>query len=177
MTDINWLDKIYLWNIFELNDFFIYFIFVVFFWILYIILNKKNEIKNDKNKMGDLKKILIKPKNFFEELKNIEKNFLDSEENIFYWKISWILKEILEEKRSEKFKKNIENMTYSEIQNLDFWEEWWGKKIIDLISWVYFKSYKKELRMEWERVLDENEKRLNLIWEIKNVIENKNKKI
>lgn len=150
MTEINWLDKVYLWNLVDLNNFFIWIFFVIIFFIWFYFLNKKEKISSEKIE----KKIFVEPKNFFEDLKKIEKNFLNSSENIFYWKISFLLKEFLEEKKWENFSK----MTFSQISKLEISED-----LKNILSQIYFKSYAKKIE-------DSEEKRIEVIWEIKKII-------
>jgi hypothetical protein len=97
---------------------------------------------------------LVPCKNYKELINNFEKKYLEEKTDIFYSKLSEILKEFLEEREN----KNISKMTFNEINKLNLEEN-----IKNLIKNIYFKEYKQSFE-------DNNEIRKNLIEEVKKII-------
>lgn len=146
MTDIK---DIMLWipvNIIN-SLLFIIFVFSLYFFWKYLsnkpIIIEEEEIIIPKEVI-DYKKLI----NIFEE------KYLKENKEIFYSKLSEILKNYLEDKKTI----NISKMTFSEINKLDL-----NNNILELIKNIYFKEYAKEIE-------DNVEIRKILIKEVKNII-------
>ena len=126
---------------------FIFFLAILYF--LWINFNNKKELKPEINfwKVTSLE-------DFKKDLKELEKKYLKESKDIFYPKLSEILKNIFE----YKTQKDISKLTLSEIKKQKL-----NPKSIDLISNIYFKEYAKKIE-------DSEEIRIDLIGEIKNLI-------
>jgi len=131
-------------------------ILLIFFIWSYFLLKKyfwEEEKELEKNNIEE--KIFYEDKNFSKFLDEFEKNFFNAEKNIFYQKISEILKGILE----NKFQENFSNLTFDELRkmNLD-WE------IENLLKNIYFKEYAKKIE-DWEDL------RKKIIFEVRKILE------
>jgi len=134
-------------------DFFYSFLYIIFF-IIFFFLIKKFSKKPEKILEVVEKKFEPEKINFSELLKKI--SFEDTKEK-FYSKISFILKNFLEEKNL----KPISKMTFKEIKNLNL-----EKNLENLIKEIYFSEFKKDT--------DDNlELRKKIFEEVKNLINKK----
>jgi len=117
-------------------NYIISFILIIFFIIVYFYffheekIESKEEVKKEKPKKRQIKQ----EKDFNIIIKNIEENHLEDPKDFFYKELSYILKEILE----EKWYKKIWTMTFDEINNIKIWDE-----LKNLIKQLYYKEYSK----------------------------------
>jgi len=148
MTDIN---NIMLW--FPINIIYSL-IFIIFLVILYFINIWLNNRKKQKVEEIIIKEPEKKEIDFEKILKLFEEKYIKSEKNLFYKKISEILKEIILHKQNT----DISKSTLEEIKNLNL-----DTKIYDLIKNIYFKEYAKEIE-------DSEEIRKELILKVKKLI-------
>ena len=128
-------------------------VYLVFLIILFIIY--KNLINKNDEKIIELTNEVIRPKkNYYEILEDFKKDYLDKNEKIFYSKLLYILREILE----YKWERNISKMTFKQISNLDL-----SNDLKNLVKSIYYKEYMKDI--------DDNKKiREKLIEDIKKII-------
>lgn len=128
----------------------IYLIFLIWLFIVYKkILNKNNDSLIDKRV-----EVIKSTKNYYEILEKFKSNYLNENEKIFYSKLLYLLRDILE----YKWEKNISKMTFEEINSLNL-----DNSLINLIKRIYYKEYMKE-------VDDNNEIREKFIEDIKKII-------
>ncbi|MDQ7009766.1 MAG: hypothetical protein Q9M94_05735 [Candidatus Gracilibacteria bacterium] len=102
-------------------------------------------------------------KNYKKILKNLEEKYLSENKEIFYSKLSEILREILEQNKN----KNISKMTFKEInkalsQSLPGGREE-ATNLISLIKNIYFKEYAQNIE-------DSEDIRKKLIQEVEKII-------
>ena len=128
-------------------------VYLIFLLILYFIY--KNIInKNDEKIIESVREIIKPKKDYLDILENFKKNYLDKNEKIFYSKLLYILREILE----NKWEKNISKMTFKQINNLDL-----SNNLKNLVKSIYYKKYMKDIE-------DNKEIRKKLIEDIKKII-------
>jgi len=128
-------------------------VYLIFLLILYFIY--KNIInKNDEKIIESVREIIKPKKDYLDILENFKKNYLDKNEKIFYSKLLYILREILE----NKWEKNISKMTFKQINNLDL-----SNNLKNLVKSIYYKEYMKDIE-------DNKEIRKKLIEDIKKII-------
>ena len=128
-------------------------VYLIFLLILYFIY--KNIInKNDEKIIESVREIIKPKKDYLDILENFNKNYLDKNEKIFYSKLLYILREILE----NKWEKNISKMTFKQINNLDL-----SNNLKNLVKSIYYKEYMKDIE-------DNKEIRKKLIEDIKKII-------
>jgi hypothetical protein len=152
MNNINDIKPIMLWipiNI-EYSLIFVIFIVILYFVYKYLVNFKPKEVVN---KIPDIEN-LDYMQQYKKDLNNLEKNYLEISKEIFYSKLSKILRWILE----LKGQKNISKMTLEEIDKLNI-----NNKLKEVIQNIYFKEYAKEIK-------DSIEIRKNLIQEVKKLI-------
>jgi len=154
MTQINDIKPIILWIPININSTILFIVFFIFLLILWKYLANKKENKVEKteivfdktNVLDDLKK----------DLYSLERKYLNSSKDIFYQRLSEILKKTFE----YKTEKDISKMTLTEINNLLPIKD--SNYLKELIKNIYFKEYAKEIE-------DSEEIRVKLILEIKKV--------
>jgi len=128
-------------------------VYLIFLLILYFIY--KNLINKNDEKIIELTNEVIRPKkNYYEILEDFKKDYLDKNEKIFYSKLLYILREILE----YKWERNISKMTFKQISNLDL-----SNDLKNLVKSIYYKEYMKDID-------DNKEIREKLIEDIKKII-------
>ena len=120
--------------------------------LLYILLGKMKV----KPKQEIVQEIVeeVKQKDYKKIIKDFEKKYIESPKDIFYKKLAWILKEILEEAGA----KDISKMTLKQINTLKL-----KSNLKELIKQIYFKEYAKNIS-------DNLDLRKNYIKEIKKLI-------
>ena len=96
----------------------------------------------------------VVPINLKSILEKFEKKYINSDKEIFYSKLSEILKYFLKQEKNI----DISKMTYIEFSKINL-----DNKILNLLKNIYFKEYAKE-------IIDSEEIRKNLILEIKKLI-------
>ena len=161
MTQINDIKPIMLWFPINILNTILFILFLVILYFIWRYFNNKKDIKIEKIKTNFWKVWSID--DFLKDLENLEKEFFNSEKDIFYQKLSKILKNIF----LYKTKKDISKMTLNEILSTEGFNPLNNSKnskfLKDLISNIYFKEYAKKI--------DDNEEiRKNLILEIKKLI-------
>lgn len=120
-------------------DFFYSIIFVLFYIIFYVILSKYfNKEKNEEASEMFQRNISTNREYLYYSklLKCIEKNYLDSSKEIFYSKLSWIIREFLEEKENL----SISKMTFEEIKRLNL-----EKNTENIIEDIYFREFSENI--------------------------------
>jgi hypothetical protein len=152
MTQINEIKPVMLWLPINIFNTIIFVLFLVILYFVWKYFTKQKEVKKEKIKTNFWKVESID--DFKKDLENLEKNYLNSNKDIFYQKLSEILKNIF----LYKTKKDISKLTLSEIKKIKL-----NQKLINLIENIYFKEYAKQID-------DNAEIRKNLILEIKKLI-------
>ena len=152
MQNFNDIKPIILWSPINISNTILFIIFIVVLYFLWNYFNNKKELKPIKIETNIWKTSSLD--DFKKDLQDLEKNYLKENKDIFYPKLSEILKNIFE----YKTKKDISKLTLSEIKNLKL-----NSKLIDLISNIYFKEYAKKIE-------DSKDIRKDLILEIKKFI-------
>ena len=154
MTDIN---NIMLWIPINITYSLIFIIFLVILYFINKFLNKEEiKIKTPETNFWKVKSLDI----YIKELKNLEKN-INLDKNIFYKKISEILKEIILHKQNIDISKStLEEIKIALSLTLSQREK---EQKVDLIKNIYFKEYAKEIE-------DSEEIRKELIWEVRRLI-------
>jgi len=125
-------------------SFIIFLLFLFFIFLLYWKKDKKSELPKKEKVNIDFNKLI----------NEFEIKFSNLSKDLFYSKILEILKLFLEEKKWKPFTK----MTFKEIKSLKL-----DKKLENLIEWIYFKEFKKEID-------DSEESRKLLFLEVKKLI-------
>ncbi len=156
MQNFNDIKPIILWSLINITNTILFIIFLI---VLYFVYKK---IKSGQtHRSAPTKNVgvipCVHPDKFLKDLKNLEKKYLKENKDIFYPKLSEILKNIFE----YKTKKDISKLTLSEIKKLLSTEGF--NPLKDLISNIYFKEYAKQID-------DSEEIRKDLILEIKKLI-------
>ncbi len=129
-------------------------IYLIFLLILFFIYKNFIE-KNNDGEIIEIKSEIIKPKkDYYKILEKFKKDYLNQKENIFYSKLLYILRDILE----FKWENNISKMTLKEINNLDL-----NINLKNLIKSIYYKEYMRDIN-------DNNEIREKFIEDIKKII-------
>ncbi len=148
MNDIN---PIILWFPINISYSLVFILFLVWLYILWKYLDKQKIpekiIKTDFWNVWNLE-------DYKKQLNILEKKYLNIKKDVFYSKLSEILRNIIR----YKSKRDISKMTFSEIQKLKI-----NKNLLELIKNIYFKEYAKKIE-------DSEEIRKNLILEIKKLI-------
>ncbi len=153
MQDIN---PIMLW--FPINVLYsiIFILFLVWLYFLWKNLDKKGWTQGSPLQNECRGEPCVHPKpNYLKQLKILEEEYLDKNKEIFYAKLSKILKNIIMQQGSLASWKDITKMTFTEINKLEI-----KQNLKDLIKNIYFKEYMKEIE-------DSEEIRKNLILEVK----------
>lgn len=130
-------------------------IYIFLIIIYYFALKKFFEMKKIEKKPELIQKKQETPEiNFLNELNNIKQSYIESETNIFYFKL-WELFRLFLEK---KYKKNISKLTFRELQKvqIDFAEK-------ELFWQIYFKEFMQKFE-------DNKENREELIEKIRIII-------
>lgn len=150
MANINDIQENLLWFPIDIKYSIIYILsFLIIYIIIKNILSKKTtEIKN-KNEIINKKHI-----DFSFELWKIKSNFLNIDKDLFYLKISNLLREFLE----EKYNIEITKMTLNEVKNQKL-----TKEEKELFEEIYLNEYKKDF-------IDNSDLRLNIIERIWKII-------
>ena len=125
-------------------SFIIFLLFLFFIFLLYWKKDKKSELPKKEKVNIDFNKLI----------NEFEIKFSTLSKDLFYSRILEILKLFLEEKKWKPFTK----MTFKEIKSLKL-----DKKLENLIEWIYFKEFKKEID-------DSEESRKLLFLEVKKLI-------
>jgi len=150
MTDIYDIKDVLLSFPINITYSLVYLIFLIILFIIY-----KNIINKNDEKIIELTNEVIRPKkNYYEILEDFKKDYLDKNEKIFYSKLLYILREILE----YKWERNISKMTFKQISNLDL-----SNDLKNLVKSIYYKEYMKDID-------DNKEIREKLIEDIKKII-------
>jgi len=150
MTDIYDIKDVLLSFPINITYSLVYLIFLIILFIIY-----KNLINKNDEKIIELTNEIIRPKkNYYEILEDFKKDYLDKNEKIFYSKLLYILREILE----YKWEKNISKMTFKQINNLDL-----SNNLKNLVKSIYYKEYMKDIE-------DNKEIRKKMIEDIKKII-------
>lgn len=131
-------------------------VFVLFYIFFYVILSKY--LNKDKEKKVKMLHCNISTKkeeiNYINILKNIEEKYLTSSKEIFYSKLSQLIRLFLEENQ----KKPISKMTFEEIKSLNL-----EKNIENIIKDIYFKEFQKDIE-------DNEELRKKVLEEVKSLV-------
>jgi len=131
-------------------------VFVLFYIFFYVILNKY--LNKDKEKKVELLHCNSSTKkeeiNYINILKNIEEKYLASSKEIFYSKLSELIRLFLEEKQE----KPISKMTFEEIRSLNL-----EKNIENIIKDIYFKEFQKYIE-------DNEELRKKILEEVRSLV-------
>lgn len=152
MEDIYDIKDIFLWFSININYSITFILFLVILFLIYKYLLNKNT-----NKIVIEEKIIKKEeeiKDFNIILNDFKKKYIEEDEKVFYSKLLYILRWILE----QDWNKNISKMTFSEINDLDL-----DNKLKELIKNLYYKEY-------IEKIEDDKELRNSYIKEIKKII-------
>ena len=150
MTDIYDIKDVLLSFPINITYSLVYLIFLIILFIIY-----KNIISKKDEKIIESVREVIKPKkDYYDILENFKKDYLDKNEKIFYSKLLYILREILE----YKWEKNISKMTFKEISNLEL-----SNNLKNLVKSIYYKEYMKDID-------DNKEIREKMIEDIKKII-------
>jgi len=152
MQNFNDIKPIILWFPINISNTILFIIFLVVLYFVWKYFNNKKELKPVIIETNFWKVTSLE--DFKKDLKDLEKKYLKENKDIFYPKLSEILKNIFE----YKTKKDISKLTLSEIKKQKL-----NPKLIDLISSIYFKEYAKKIE-------DSEEIRKDLILEIKKLI-------
>jgi len=152
MQNFNDIKPIILWSPINITNTILFIIFLIVLYFVYKGLKPSVEKKYSVNKvaLAPWKKL----EDFKKDLKNLEKKYLKENKDIFYPKLSEILKNIFEYKTT----KDISKMTLSEILSTEGFSP-----LKDLISNIYFKEYAKKIE-------DSENIRKDLIIEIRKLI-------
>jgi len=155
MTDIN---NIMLWIPINITYSLIFIIFLVILYFINIWLNNRKKQKVEEIIIKEPEKKEI---DFNKILKLFEEKYIKSDKNIFYKKISEILKEIILHKQNTDISKStLEEIKIALSLTLSQREK---EQKVDLIKNIYFKEYAKEIE-------DSEEIRKELIWEVRRLI-------
>lgn len=112
---------------------FIAFIIILILLYRYLIIKKTPKVSKEADNFIIKLKISI---DYSKLLTEIEEKYLDDNKEVFYSKVSWIIRWILEEREYL----SISNMTFEEISALEL-----DLDIKKLIKNIYFKEYMKEV--------------------------------
>lgn len=148
MNDIHDIKTNLLWFPIDITYSIIFIIFIVILFLLYKYLNREKEFN-----ILEEKEIIIE-KDFINILVEFEKNFIDINSDIFYSKLLDILRDIYYKNEH----KNIESMTFDEINKLNL-----DKDLNELIKSIYYKEYAKDID-------DNNDLRKEYITKVKQII-------
>lgn len=153
MEDIYDIKGILLWIPINYMYSIVFTLFLLILFIIYkYILSKNNaNLRESINFANNEKEI---KKDFYKALNDFENIYLKETENIFYSKLLYIFREILE----YNWEKNISKMTLEEINKLKL-----NNNIKSLIKNLYYKEY-------MEKIKDNNEIRKQFIEDIKKII-------
>lgn len=147
MTDIYDIKQNILWLPIDL---FYSVVFVLFYIFFYIILSKYlNKDKVLKEEIIEKESITKGKVDYIEILEEIKNKYLNSSKEIFYSKLSEVIRLFLEENQE----KPISKMTFEEIKSLNL-----EKNIENIIKDIYFKEFQKDIEDNYElrkKVLDE----------------------
>lgn len=130
MNDIYDIKDTLLWFPIDIINTIVFIVFIIASLFILKLLLKKQEKITIKQEI----KVEKIEKNYIEILNQFEKEYLDSNKDIFYSKLIEITREILENKQN----KNITKMTYTEINKLNL-----NTDIKNLIKEIYFKEYQE----------------------------------
>ncbi len=150
MTDIYDIKDVLLSFPINITYSLVYLIFLLILYFIYKNINKIIKPAASSLPLGEIERGI----DYYDILENFKKDYLDKNEKIFYSKLLYILREILE----YKWEKNISKMTFKEISNLDL-----SNDLKNLVKSIYYKEYMKDID-------DNNEIRKKMIEDIKKII-------
>lgn len=153
MEDIYDIKGILLWIPINYMYSIVFTLFLLILFIIYkYILSKNNANLRESINFANNENFI--KKDFYKILNDFENIYLKETENIFYSKLLYIFREILE----YNWEKNISKMTLEEINKLKL-----NNNIKSLIKNLYYKEY-------MEKIKDNNEIRKQFIEDIKKII-------